>query len=71
MPQWHGGDTALTDLLDRFALYGVLAEIEALGLDLIEFRQLTRHQKSPRYGDSRSTAASRWTQPIEHEGDHL
>ena len=31
----------LTGLLDRSALYGVLAEIEALGLDLIEVRQLT------------------------------
>jgi hypothetical protein len=30
----HGADTVLTGLLDRSALYGVLAEIEALGLDL-------------------------------------
>jgi hypothetical protein len=28
-------------LLDRSALYGVLAEIEALGLSLIEVRRLT------------------------------
>jgi hypothetical protein len=28
----------LTGLLDRSALYGVLAEIEALGLDLLEVR---------------------------------
>jgi len=35
----HGADTVLTGLLDRSALYGVLAEIEALGLDLIEIRQ--------------------------------
>jgi hypothetical protein len=48
----------------------VLAAIEALGLDLVEVRQLTRHQKSPGSGDSRSTPAPRWTQPIEHEGDH-
>ena len=27
--------------LDRSALYGVLAEIEALGLDLVELRRLT------------------------------
>ena len=53
-PQWHGADTVLTGLLDRSALYGVLAEIEALGLDLVEVRQLTRHQKSPRSRDSRS-----------------
>ena len=36
-----GACTVLTGLLDRSALYGVLAEIEALGLDLLEIRQLT------------------------------
>jgi hypothetical protein len=41
----------LTGLLDRSALYGVLAEVEALGLDLVEIRQLTQH-KSPESGDS-------------------
>ena len=30
----------LTGLLDRSALYGVLAEIEALSLDLLEVRQI-------------------------------
>jgi hypothetical protein len=36
-----GGDTVLTGpLIDRAALYGVLAEIEALGLELIEVRRL-------------------------------
>jgi hypothetical protein len=54
VPQWHGADTVLTGLLDRSALYGVLAEIEALGLDLVEVRQLTRHRKSPGSGGSRS-----------------
>jgi hypothetical protein len=38
----RGADTVLTGLLDRSALYGVLAEIEALGLDLIEVRRLAR-----------------------------
>jgi hypothetical protein len=41
-PQHHGGCTVLTGLLDRSALYGVLAEIEALGLDLLEIRKLTQ-----------------------------
>jgi hypothetical protein len=31
--RWHGAHTVLTGLLDRPALYGALAEIEALGLD--------------------------------------
>jgi len=50
----QGAETVLTGLLDRSALYGVLAEIEALGLDLLEVRQLTSHRKSPELGDSRS-----------------
>jgi hypothetical protein len=36
-----GGDTVLTGpLADRAALHGVLAEIEALGLELLEVRRL-------------------------------
>jgi len=50
----HGADTVLTGLLDRSALYGVLAEIEALGLDLVEVRHLTPQRKSPESGDRRS-----------------
>jgi hypothetical protein len=38
--QRRGEDTVLTGVLDRSALYGVLAEVEALGLDLLEVRQL-------------------------------
>ena len=39
--QPRGGDTVLTGpLRDRAALYGVLAEIEALGLELLEVRRL-------------------------------
>jgi hypothetical protein len=39
--QTHGEDTVLTGVLpDRSALHGVLAEIEALGLDLLEVRRL-------------------------------
>jgi hypothetical protein len=50
VPQQHGADTVLTGLLDRSALYGVLAEVEALGLDLLEVRQLTPQRRSPEHG---------------------
>jgi len=46
-PRRQGTHTVLTGLLDRSALYGVLAEIEALGLDLLEVRQLGPDCKSP------------------------
>ena len=37
----EGGDTVLTGVLaDQAALYGVLAQAEALGLELIEVRRL-------------------------------
>jgi hypothetical protein len=51
--QYHGKHTVLTGLLDRSALYGVLAEIEALGLDLLEVRKLTSDPRSPEPGDGR------------------
>jgi hypothetical protein len=36
-----GGDTVLTGpVADRSALFGVLAQIEALGLDLVEVREV-------------------------------
>ena len=54
MSQHHGADTVLTGLLDQSALYGVMAQIEVLGLDLLEIRQLAPHHKSPESGDSRS-----------------
>ena len=54
VPQRHGAETVLTGLLDRSALYGVLAEIEALGLDLLEVRQLEPDCGSPEPGDGRS-----------------
>ena len=52
-PHLHGTDTVLTGLLDRSALYGVLAQVEALGLDLVEMRQLEPERKSPQSGDRR------------------
>jgi hypothetical protein len=51
--QRHGTHTVLTGLLDRSALYGVLAEIEALGLDLLEVRQVASEGKSPESGNRR------------------
>jgi hypothetical protein len=52
-PRRRGAHTVLTGLLDRSALFGVLAEIEALGLDLLELRKLTPDRESPGSGDSR------------------
>jgi hypothetical protein len=41
--QAQGGDTVLTGVLaDQAALYGVLTECEALGLELLEVRCLSR-----------------------------
>jgi hypothetical protein len=41
----EGGDTVLVgELPDQAALYGVLAEAEALGLELIEVRRLPPDQ---------------------------
>jgi hypothetical protein len=41
VPQVDGSDTVLTGQLpDQSALFGVLAQIEALGLELLELRQI-------------------------------
>ena len=56
-PHHHGAHTVLTGLLDRSALYGVLAEIDALGLDLLEVRHLAQDPKSLEPGDSRLPAS--------------
>jgi hypothetical protein len=53
-PNHHGAHTVLTGLLDRSALYGVLAEIEALGLELLELRKLTPDRESPESARRRS-----------------
>jgi hypothetical protein len=42
-PQQKGAHTVLTGWLDQSALHGVLAEIEALGLVLLEVRQVEPH----------------------------
>jgi hypothetical protein len=48
----QGAETVLTGALDRAGLHGVLAEIEALGLDLLEVLQLTPEASSPESGDA-------------------
>jgi hypothetical protein len=53
-PQQHGAHTVLTGLLDQSALYGVLAEIETLGLDLLELRKLNPNRESPQTDRHRS-----------------
>jgi hypothetical protein len=39
--QRQGRQTVLTGVLDRPGLHGVLAEIDSLGLELLEVRQIT------------------------------
>lgn len=39
--RYEGAETVLIGDLDRPALYGVLSLIDALGLDLVEIRNLT------------------------------
>jgi hypothetical protein len=49
-----GSETVLTGLLeDRSALFGVLAQIEALGLELLELRQIRARPTSRESGDDR------------------
>ena len=50
----RGADTVLTGRLDRSALFGVLAEVEALGLELLEVHQLTPRGEIPARGDTSS-----------------
>ena len=48
-------ETVLTGLVqDRSALFGVIAQIEALGLELLELRQVQAPPTSPGSGDARS-----------------
>ena len=50
-----GSETVLTGLFeDRSAVFGVLAQIEALGLDLLEVRQTRPRPNSPELADERS-----------------
>ncbi len=59
MSELEGGETVLTGLLeDRSALFGVLEQIEALGLELLELR-LIRSGKSPSSGEDTSPGSGR------------
>ena len=50
-----GGETVLTGLLeDRSAVFGVLGQIEALGLELVELRHIRARPKSPESSDDPS-----------------
>ena len=54
-----GSETVLTGLLeDRSALFGVLGQIEALGLELLEVRQIGAGPTPPETGQSPSPHAS-------------
>ena len=51
----EGSETVLTGLLeDRSALFGVVAQIEALGLELLELRQIPARPTSREAVDDRS-----------------
>jgi hypothetical protein len=53
-----GSETVLTGLLeDRSAVFGVLAQIEALGLELLELRQIRARPSSRESGDDRPAMA--------------
>ena len=50
-----GGETVLTGLLeDRSAVFGVIGQIEALGLELLELGQIRASVRSPGSGEARS-----------------
>jgi hypothetical protein len=52
-----GSETVLTGLLeDRSAVFGVVAQIEALGLDLLELRLIQARPTPRQSGDDRPPA---------------
>jgi hypothetical protein len=51
-----GSETVLTGLLeDRSALFGVIAQIEALGLELLEVRQVQTGPTAPEPGENHAS----------------
>jgi hypothetical protein len=56
MAELKGSETVLTGLLeDRSAVFGVLGQIEALGLELLELRQIRPRPQWPEDGRWRLT----------------
>ena len=54
VPELKGRETVLTGLLqDRSALFGVVTQIEALGLELLELRQIPARPTSREPGGDR------------------
>jgi hypothetical protein len=55
VPELEGSDTVLTgSLTDRSAVFGALAQIEALGLELLELRLVRARPESSESDDDRS-----------------
>ena len=47
LPEFKGGETVLTGVIeDRSALFGLLSQIEALGLELLELRPIAAEPTS-------------------------
>ena len=58
--QVKGGETEITGWLeDQSALFGVISQIEALGLELLELRRARARPQSPESGDDRSPGRTR------------
>jgi hypothetical protein len=72
--QVDGRETVLTGLLeDRAAVFGVLERVEALGLELIEFRRIRGrrdHQDPARTTHLTDTDASHPPRPHHRSGIH-
>lgn len=58
VPEVEGSDTVLTgSLADQSAVFGVVAQIEVLGLELLELRPIRSWPKSSEAGDNRKPDA--------------
>ena len=58
VPEVEGSDTVLTgSLADQSAVFGVVAQIEVLGLELLELRPIRSRPKSSESGDNRKPDA--------------